>query len=336
MATKWQIGGKIRWLLGWLFRSRKVRREQEPEEPKPEEKKSEEGWVEEGELLAEIQDWQGALACFNRALELNPRNNLAWSNKGEVLGKGFGRWEEALACFDRILEIYPGYADAWADKRRALYRLGRSEGERYSDSDVWKGDPVVPPTSFDRALELNPRNADAWKEKGVALAKSGRHEEAQVCFDRAIEINPRDDWAWYKKGDELAELARREEARRHFERALELVDEAVACFDRVRELKPGNEWIKDNKREALSCGRRCYYALACFAPKGKFRVVGVSEWRMNYYGMGVEGDYDTLDEALTIARQNRSEGCWVYDDQGTIRYAQFQGQEERSNAWEFV
>lgn len=329
---KRKLGG----LLRRLFGSRKVTHEQEPQEPKPEEKKSEEEWVREGGWLAEIQDWEEALACFDRALELNPRyvdawnekgvalaksdrhedalvcfdraleinprNEQVWSNKGEVLGADLGRWEEAMACCDRRLELNPFSADAWADKRMALYRLGRREGERYSNADVWKGDALAPQTSVDRALELNPR----------------------------------DDWAWFKKGSELIELAHREEALRRFERALELVNEAVACFDRVRELNPGNEWIKNNKSEALRFRRGCYYALACFAPKGKFRVVGVSEWRMSYYGMAVEGNYDTPDEALTIARQSRNEGCWVYDDQGMMRYAEWHGQEERSNAWEYV
>ena len=56
-----------------------------------------------------------ALACFDRALEIYPRAETAWTNKGILLA-GLRRLEEALACYDRALELNPHLELAWNNK----------------------------------------------------------------------------------------------------------------------------------------------------------------------------------------------------------------------------
>ncbi len=99
-----------------------------------------EAWelVNKGFSLKNLGKYQGAIACFDRALEINPRDAEAWYNKGIALGS-LGKPQEAIACFDRSLEINPGDAKAWYNKGIALDSLGK---------------PQEAIACFDRALEI--------------------------------------------------------------------------------------------------------------------------------------------------------------------------------------
>jgi tetratricopeptide (TPR) repeat protein len=56
-----------------------------------------------------------AIRCFDKAIELSPRDTLAWNNKGVALDD-LGRHKEAIECYDVVIEIDPKDADAWSNK----------------------------------------------------------------------------------------------------------------------------------------------------------------------------------------------------------------------------
>lgn len=67
-----------------------------------------------------------ALACYDKAIEINPKDEKAWVDKGLAL-YDLGRNEEALACFDKVIEINPKDAAVWSCKSWVLVDLGRDE-----------------------------------------------------------------------------------------------------------------------------------------------------------------------------------------------------------------
>ena len=86
-----------------------------------------------------------AVACYRRALELNPGYAEAHSNLGNAL-KDQGKLDEAIACWQRALELKPDYAEAH-------YNLG------IALKDQGKPDEAV--ACYRRALELKPDYAVA-------------------------------------------------------------------------------------------------------------------------------------------------------------------------------
>ena len=221
-----------------------------------------------GVSLANLGRHEEALTCYERALEINPRDGIAWSNKGVALAD-LGRYAEALTCFERALEINPRKSLAWSNKGLALKKLGR---------------PAEALTCYERALEINPRLAEAWSDKGVALKNLGRHAEALTCYERALEINPRKSLAWSNKGVALADLGRPAEALTCYQRALEInprdpeawynrgvalaklgrPDEALTCYERALEINPRFPEAWFNKGVVLGNTGRYPEALACF------------------------------------------------------------------------
>jgi tetratricopeptide (TPR) repeat protein len=192
-------------------------------------------WVHRGTSLEALGQTENALACCDHALQLNSRSEQALLAKGMMHG-AVGQLEEARQYCDRALKINPRSEQAWVNMGTALDALGRRT-EALS--------------CYNNVLTLNPRNAQAWFNAGVVLGDMGRHEEALGCCERSLVLNPHNEQAWVNRGLTLAELQRSEEA--------------LACFDRALALNPRLEQGWFNKGVALvQVFQRYAEALACF------------------------------------------------------------------------
>jgi len=57
---------------------------------------------------AKIEDYEEAIKCFDKAVQLDPNNALAWISKANVLIE-YGNEEEARKCFDKASKIDSKY-----------------------------------------------------------------------------------------------------------------------------------------------------------------------------------------------------------------------------------
>jgi len=62
--------------------------------------------VEKGKKLLEDTKFEEALSYFEQALLLDQNNADLWNHKGIAL-RSIGRYDEALECFNKSLEIDP-------------------------------------------------------------------------------------------------------------------------------------------------------------------------------------------------------------------------------------
>jgi tetratricopeptide (TPR) repeat protein len=67
-----------------------------------------EEYYRKGLSLAKIEDYEEASKYFDRAIELDPNNLLAWISKANTLIE-LGNEEEAKACVDKVKAIDPNY-----------------------------------------------------------------------------------------------------------------------------------------------------------------------------------------------------------------------------------
>ncbi|MDB9428216.1 tetratricopeptide repeat protein, partial [Microcystis aeruginosa CS-555/01A07] len=141
-------------------------------------------WFEQGYQKLINGDFIGAIASWDRALEIKPDFHLAWLIRGGAL-YNLGRFEQAIASYDRALEIKPDFHEAWNNRGIELVNLGRFE------------EAIA---SYDRALEIKPDFHEAWNNRGIALGNLGRFEEAIASYDRALEIKPDYYGAWNNRG----------------------------------------------------------------------------------------------------------------------------------------
>ncbi|HEX5519266.1 MAG TPA: tetratricopeptide repeat protein, partial [Candidatus Nitrosocosmicus sp.] len=68
-----------------------------------------------GISLYYLGSYNEAIACYDKAIELNPDYADAYNNKGISLYY-LGSYNEANTCYDKAIELNPDYADAYNNK----------------------------------------------------------------------------------------------------------------------------------------------------------------------------------------------------------------------------
>jgi tetratricopeptide (TPR) repeat protein len=133
-----------------------------------------EDWFTLGLKQAELGNMQGAIACWDKALELDPNISSAWHNRGSALGY-LGRFYEAIASFDQAIAINPEDFQAWNDRGLALF-----------NQQNW--DEAL--ASWDKVIEIEPKCFQAWYNRGCLLESTGRKAEAIESLQKVVEIQP--------------------------------------------------------------------------------------------------------------------------------------------------
>ena len=196
-------------------------------------------WLDQGCQQLERDNFEDALFCFEKVIELEPDNHKAWLIRGIALGD-LGRFEEAINSYDKALEFKPDLHEAWYNRGFALDDLGRLEEaiNSYDNAlkfqpdyhEVWakRGDALdnlgrleEEINSYDNALKFKPDYHEVWCNRGFALNNLGRLEEAINSYDNALKFKPDFHYAWNNRGFALANLGRFEEAINSYDKALE-------------------------------------------------------------------------------------------------------------------
>ncbi len=81
-------------------------------------------YINTGIVLADTGDIDGAIYCFDKVLEKEPKHPGACFTKGLALYQK-GKLEEALEYFDKALEVYPDFKEAQQAKEMVLKMLNQ-------------------------------------------------------------------------------------------------------------------------------------------------------------------------------------------------------------------
>jgi tetratricopeptide (TPR) repeat protein len=129
--------------------------------------------VEQGIEKGKQGDLDGALADFNRAIELDPKNALAYYNRAysKKLKKDAAG---AIADYTRAIELNPKFTEAYFDR-----------GNLKGDSN----DPDGAIADYNRAIELKPDYALAYYNRGVAKKRKGDAAGAEADLKSAAAAN---------------------------------------------------------------------------------------------------------------------------------------------------
>jgi ATP-dependent Lon protease len=188
-----------------------------------------------GLLLSKAGRIYEAHICYERAIELEPKDSKLYCELGRNLGEFDSSFaKEAINAFDQAIMLKPHYAEAYYEQGVVLKRF-----KRYEDAIA----------AYDKAIKLKPDYAQAYNGKGAALYSLARYEDALKEFDRAIALDPHDPVYFCNKGDALYKLERYEEAIKEYDKAIELKpDYAVAYQNKgtaLYELKQYAEALKE-------------------------------------------------------------------------------------------
>jgi tetratricopeptide (TPR) repeat protein len=80
-----------------------------------------EEFYKKGLTHAKIEDYEEAIKCFDRAVQIDPNNVLAWISKANALIE-YGNGEEAKKCLDKASKI-----DSKYDFSKTLRNISKPE-----------------------------------------------------------------------------------------------------------------------------------------------------------------------------------------------------------------
>jgi len=218
-----------------------------------------------GIALAQQQDFEGAVAAFDKALDIaenyaevhefygrvelardNPDAALAHYEQALSLGRsGAGLYEQygaLLASRNRMSDAIEAYKDALAiDAKNAaawttLGHLQHATGDRRSALE-----------SCRRALEIDDKWVPAYNNLGAVLFELNQRDEALAQFRRALEISPDDPDANNSMGTILTAQGE--------------LDRAIVCFELVLRKRPDDASAHYNLAAVFGRQRRGREAL---------------------------------------------------------------------------
>ena len=151
-------------------------------------------------------DRDGALADFNRAIEVDSRHSYAYVARGYAK-ETKGDWDGAFADYDHAIAVDKADVYAYYDRGGAKRKRGDLDGAL---------------ADYDRAIELNPQDASVYNDRGSTKLLKGDLSAALADFNKTIQLNPKDPKPYFHRGTVEARRGNLNEAILDYDRSIML------------------------------------------------------------------------------------------------------------------
>lgn len=191
-----------------------------------------------------------AVAFFEKALEVNPKDAEAYYNIGECYALGDN--EKAIEAYKQAVKIDPKHSAAY-------WGLGLCYGEikHYQESiDSYKQAIEIQPNNIDthlglvdsyknlgdyeeaigtykKAIGIAPRNTEIYFSLIDLQEQLGHHEEAMESYRHLLEIDPNNESVHTKLAVSLGKLSRAEETVEAYKKVIESIPDDVVILNNL-------------------------------------------------------------------------------------------------------
>ncbi|MBV8887365.1 MAG: tetratricopeptide repeat protein [Chroococcidiopsidaceae cyanobacterium CP_BM_RX_35] len=117
-------------------------------------------------------DYQGAIADYTKALQLNPKSAEAYNYRGNAR-LNLRDKQGAIADYDQAIKLNPNYADAFNDRGDGRSALGDNQGAI---------------TDYDQAIQIDPNYAKAYANRGSVRSTLGDKQGALADLQQAATL----------------------------------------------------------------------------------------------------------------------------------------------------
>jgi tetratricopeptide (TPR) repeat protein len=157
-------------------------------------------------VFRSLRNYAEALKHINRALQIEPENDIFYLERGMFFHYELGWFDLALADLNRAIEIAPSTVKF--HERGLLYAtLGNIECAL---------------ADLNEALRLDSENLSSLNARGTAFLVLGRIDEALADYDTVIRLDSNNLEAHINRGATNLNIGRLHEALRDFTRAIEI------------------------------------------------------------------------------------------------------------------
>ena len=187
-------------------------------------------------------DLEKAIACYEKALELQPDLVEAHYNLGNTL-LDQKRFEEALLSYQKALVLRPDYTDAHFNMGIAFFEQDRFEEAR---------------CCYQNAIKFNSNLIEARYNLGIVFQQEGSLDQAIACYQKTLQLKPDFAEAYNNMGNALREQNHLQQATRCYQSAMRVrpeyadasynlgrtyhelnsFDRAITCYQNALKIKP--------------------------------------------------------------------------------------------------
>jgi tetratricopeptide (TPR) repeat protein len=173
-----------------------------------------------GSALLNKRDCDGALADFDAAIKLNPRESDYYGGRGLVFYQCKRDFAQAVAAFTEVIRLTPRDAAAYDIRANAKKYLGDLDGSIADDtmairlapklglyygnrgiSYSEKGDAARALADFNRDAQIEPTFAAVFNNRGQFFLQRKDPDKAIPDLNEAIRLNPRYSQAYANRSD---------------------------------------------------------------------------------------------------------------------------------------
>jgi tetratricopeptide (TPR) repeat protein len=197
-----------------------------------------------GRTLRLLQDWEGAIAAFDEAIELDPNRADYFRQRGNAYAN-MENWDAAIANWEQAIEVDPDHWPAYYNLAFTLQFGDLGQALAYADRAVELADtrstqvssyrlrggihldmdnPAQALADFDAVVELDPDEATSYYDRANAYNALGDHEAALVDGDRCVQVDPEHAWCYWHRGWAYDGLGDTPAAVEDFQRYLDLIE----------------------------------------------------------------------------------------------------------------
>ena len=163
-------------------------------------------------------DYNAAIEEFNKSIEINPSNSVAYVLRG-LAKYALSDYTGAIENYSVALEINPSYADAYYNRGLAKEALCDYTGAIIDYNKAIKSNPCESRIynnrgntkqalsdykgaidDYSKAIKFNPNESDPYYNRGNAKKELSDYIGAIDDYSKALKINPSDVDAYYNRG----------------------------------------------------------------------------------------------------------------------------------------
>ena len=225
----------------------------------------------QGIALANANRLEEAIACYQKAIALNPTFAVALYNQGTSL-QALMRLDEAADVYRKVLALDPQFFEAHGNLGMVLQLQGRL-------------DEAI--ASYRKTLSINPNDTLGHYNLATALRNHGKLEEAIASYAKAIALFPSYVDAYANMGEALFDFGK--------------PDEAVASYRQALAIAP------DNAAANYKMGIFLYDAGELSAAIPHFQRSQMADWReRSLYCLYKTEQYEAFKQGLQVMRAEKN------------------------------
>jgi Flp pilus assembly protein TadD len=176
--------------------------------------------LEQGRRLVETGDYGGAIAVYQQAANLEPKNASIYSGIGYLYALQ-GNFSAALTAYRRAVALNPNNSDY-------QYALGYISGNLGNNNGAKE--------AYRKAIQLNRGNINAYIGLGTILVRLGEYTSAQWAYEEAVQLAPRNPQVYELRGTMLKRQGKSKEAIAVLKKARDLYEQQ-GNFDSVTRME---------------------------------------------------------------------------------------------------